>query len=64
MFMACVLYYLIQNKHPREEQRVNENSRYAWNSQDRDVFEERHADNVAVFWPTQTDPTIGVDNRR
>jgi len=28
----------------------------AWNSQDWDVFEERHADNVEVFWPGQADP--------
>ena len=25
----------------------------AWNSQVWDTFEERHADNVAVYWPGQ-----------
>ena len=29
----------------------------AWNSQDWETFSERHADNVAVFWPGQADPT-------
>jgi hypothetical protein len=28
----------------------------AWNLQDWNTFEERHADNVAVFWPGQPDP--------
>ena len=32
----------------------------AWNSQDWDTFEERHAENVAVFWPGQPNPTRGV----
>jgi predicted ester cyclase len=36
----------------------------AWNSQDWDAFEERHADNVAVFWPGQPEPTRGVQNHR
>jgi ketosteroid isomerase-like protein len=36
----------------------------AWNSQDWDIFNERHADNVAVFWPGQPDPTRGVHNHR
>jgi hypothetical protein len=26
----------------------------AWNTQDWDTFNERHADNVAVFWPWST----------
>jgi hypothetical protein len=34
----------------------------AWNSQDWDTFKSRHAENVAVFWPGQPDPTIGVHN--
>jgi ketosteroid isomerase-like protein len=34
----------------------------AWNSQDWDTFEERHAENVAVFWPGQPNPTRGVSN--
>jgi SnoaL-like polyketide cyclase. len=36
----------------------------AWNSQDWDVFSERHAENVAVFWPGQPNPTKGVHNHR
>jgi ketosteroid isomerase-like protein len=36
----------------------------AWNSQDWDTFEERHAENVAVFWPGQQNPTRGVRNHR
>ena len=36
----------------------------AWNSQDWYTFKVRHADNVAVFWPGQTNPTRGVDNHR
>ena len=34
----------------------------AWNSRDWDTFKVRHADNVAVFWPGQEDPTRGVNN--
>lgn len=36
----------------------------AWNSQDWKTFEERHAENVAVFWPGQPEPTRGVHNHR
>jgi hypothetical protein len=36
----------------------------AWNTQDWNTFNERHADNVAVFWPGQPDPTRGVHNHR
>jgi len=36
----------------------------SWNEQDWDVFNDRHADNVAVFWPGQADPTRGVHNHR
>jgi predicted ester cyclase len=36
----------------------------AWNSQDWETFSERHADNVAVFWPGQADPTRRVQNHR
>jgi ketosteroid isomerase-like protein len=32
----------------------------AWNSQDWDTFKVRHADDVAVFWPGQPEPTRGV----
>ena len=34
----------------------------AWNSQDWDVFNDRHADDVRVFWPGQPDPTRIVKN--
>jgi ketosteroid isomerase-like protein len=34
----------------------------AWNSQDWDTFEEHHAENVAVFWPGQPNPTKGLSN--
>jgi hypothetical protein len=36
----------------------------AWNSQEWDIFEERHADNVAVYWPGQPEPTRGLHNHR
>jgi SnoaL-like polyketide cyclase len=36
----------------------------AWNSQDWKTFEERHADNVAVFWPGQPEPTRRVHRHR
>ena len=36
----------------------------AWNSQDWPTFEERHADNVAVYWPGQPEPTRGLHNHR
>jgi predicted ester cyclase len=36
----------------------------AWNSQDWDIFKERHADNVAVYWPGQLEPTRGLHNHR
>jgi predicted ester cyclase len=35
----------------------------AWNSQDWDIFIERHADDVIVRWPDQP-PTIGVDEHK
>jgi SnoaL-like polyketide cyclase len=34
----------------------------AWNSQDWDTFEERHADDVKVYWPGQPEPTRGLHN--
>ena len=36
----------------------------AWNLQDCDTFNDRHADNVVVFWPGQLHPTRGVHNHR
>lgn len=32
----------------------------AWNSQDWETFNKRHADNVEVFWPGQPEPTKGI----
>jgi hypothetical protein len=29
----------------------------AWNTQDWDTFKKRHAENTAVFWPGQAEPT-------
>ena len=31
----------------------------AWNSQDWETFKKRHAENVAVYWPGQPEPTRG-----
>ena len=31
----------------------------AWNSQDWETFKKRHAENAAIFWPGQPDPTKG-----
>lgn len=31
----------------------------AWNSQDWDTFKKRHAEEVAVYWPGQLEPTRG-----
>ncbi len=31
----------------------------AWNAQDWDTFEKRHAANTAVYWPGQPEPTRG-----
>jgi predicted ester cyclase len=36
----------------------------AWNSQDWDAFEGRHADNVEVYWPGQLEPTRGLHSHR
>lgn len=36
----------------------------AWNSQDWETFNERHADDVAVFWPGQPEATKGIDNHQ
>jgi hypothetical protein len=33
----------------------------AWNSQDWDTFCKRHAENCAVYWPGQKEPTTGRD---
>ena len=34
----------------------------AWNKQDWSVFRERHAEDTAVYWPGQPDPTHGRHN--
>lgn len=31
----------------------------SWNSQDWDTYRERHAENTAVYWPGQPEPTRG-----
>ena len=31
----------------------------AWNNKDWDTFMKRHAENVAVYWPGQPNPTMG-----
>ena len=36
----------------------------AWNNQDWETFEKRHAADTAVFWPGQPDPTRGRDEHR
>jgi predicted ester cyclase len=36
----------------------------AWNAQDWDTFEQRHAAETAVYWPGQPEPTRGVHNHR
>ncbi len=33
----------------------------AWNSEDWETFKKRHAENVAVYWPGQPEPTRGRD---
>ncbi len=34
----------------------------AWNSQDWETFKKRHAENVAVYWPGQPEPTRGRED--
>jgi SnoaL-like polyketide cyclase len=36
----------------------------AWNAQDWEVFRKRHAQDTAVYWPGQPDPTRGRDNHQ
>ena len=36
----------------------------AWNARDWEVFESRHAEDTAVYWPGQPEPTRGVHNHR
>jgi ketosteroid isomerase-like protein len=36
----------------------------AWNNQDWETFSERHAQDTAVYWPGQPEPTRGVDNHK
>lgn len=48
-----------------EAKKVKENMRLmktlddAWNTQDWDTFKKRHAENTAVYWPGQPEPTRG-----
>ena len=34
----------------------------AWNARDWDTFKKRHAEDVAVYWPAQPEPTKGRHN--
>ncbi|WP_340820750.1 ester cyclase [Methanolobus sp. WCC4] len=36
----------------------------AWNAQDWDTFDKRHADDTAVYWPGQDEPTRGIKAHR
>jgi len=36
----------------------------AWNSQDWDTFNKRHAEEVAIYWPGQPEPTRGRPNHK
>jgi hypothetical protein len=62
------LYFVFSKNTMRIEEKNNKDLMKtlddAWNSQDRDTFEKRHAENVAVFWPGQPNPTRGVHNHR
>lgn len=48
-----------------EAKKVKENMRLmktlddAWNAQEWDTFKKRHAENTAVYWPGQPEPTRG-----
>src|SRR4051794_10163775 len=56
---------------PGRDTRMSEDNRElmqtlddAWNAQDWDTFEKRHAADTAVYWPGQATPTRGVHNHR
>ena len=36
----------------------------AWNSQDWDTFNKRHAEEVVIYWPGQPKPTRGRSNHK
>jgi hypothetical protein len=36
----------------------------AWNSQDWETFDRRHAEDTAVYWPRQLEPTRGRHGHR
>ncbi|MGA8070299.1 MAG: ester cyclase [Halobacteriota archaeon] len=44
-----------------ENKRLMQTLDDAWNGQDWDTFNKRHAENVAVYWPGQPEPTRGQD---
>jgi predicted ester cyclase len=46
----------------RENMRLMQTLDDAWNNQDWDTFRKRHAENTAVYWPGQPDPTRGRHN--
>jgi len=43
----------------QERSRLMQTLDDAWNNQDWDVFRKRHAENTAVYWPGQPEPTRG-----
>jgi ketosteroid isomerase-like protein len=47
-----------------DNQRLMKTLDDAWNSQDWDTFNSRHAENVAVYWPGQPMPTTGRHNHK
>ncbi|MFL6475134.1 MAG: ester cyclase, partial [Nitrososphaera sp.] len=61
----CVLWFLYLTMSVSEKNKeLMKTLDDTWNSQEWDIFEERHAENVAVFWPGQPNPTRGVHNHR
>ncbi|HEY7066097.1 MAG TPA: ester cyclase [Chloroflexota bacterium] len=49
---------------PEENMQLMQTLDDAWNAQDWDTFEQRHAVDTAVYWPGQPEPTRGVQNHR
>lgn len=48
----------------RENKELMQTLDDAWNSQDWDTFEARHAEKTVVNWPGQAEPTVGVHDHR
>ncbi len=47
------------NMNPDELKELMKTLDDSWNSQNWDVFKKRHAEDVAVYWPGQQEPTKG-----